>query len=288
VLTGSSARKLRRGGANLLASRALTYHMHPLVVNEIGEHVDFAKVLSYGLLPSAYLETNAKAFLESYVVTYLKQEVMEEGLVRNVGMFSRFMEVASFSQGSQLNLSSIAREVGVSKKIVENYFEILDDLLIATQLRCFSKRAKRELVQHPKFYYFDLGVFRQLRPKGPLDVKEEIGGAAVETLFLQHFRAIIDYHQLDLSIYFWRTKAGAEVDFVLCGEQVLYAFEIKSGTYIDKKSFSGLRLFKQDYPMAQCFLIYTGDRHEKHDEIVAIPMKKAIFSLLNLLCHDKA
>ena len=287
VLTGSSARKLRRGGANLLAGRALTYHMHPLVVNEIGERVDFGKVLTCGLLPSAYLETNAKAFLESYVATYLRQEVMEEGLVRNIGTFGRFMEIASFSQGSQLNLSSIAREVGVSRKIVENYFEILDDLLIAVQLRCFSKRAKRELVQHPKFYYFDLGVFRQLRPKGPLDVKEEIGGAAFETLFLQHLRAIIDYHQLDLDIYFWRTKTGTEVDFVLYGERGLFAFEIKSSAYVEKKDFFGLKTFKKDYPAAQCFLIYAGERLEQYGDISVIPMPNALFGLLNILNGNK-
>lgn len=283
ILIGSSSRKLKRGGANLLAGRALTYHMHPLTALEIGETFNLTKALHSGLLPLSYLEEDFKSFLASYVATYLQEEVIQEGLVRQIGVFSRFMEVASFSQGCQLNLSNIAREVGVSRKVMEGYFEVLEDLLIAVRISCFTRRAQRKLVQHPKFYYFDTGVYQQLRPKGPLDLPEEIGGAAFETLFLQNLRAIIDYDQLDLSIHYWRTATGIEVDFVVYGERGLFAFELKSRNHIERKDFSGLKAFKQDYPIAQCFLIYGGDRCEKHDDTLVLPIQQALMELPTIL-----
>lgn len=283
VLTGSSSRKLKRGGANLLAGRALTYHMHPLTAIEIGTSFDLTKALAYGFLPSSYLEPDSKAFLESYVATYLREEVMQEGLVRNVGVFSRFMEIASFSQGCLLNLSNVAREVGVSRKMIATYFEILEDLLIAVQIPCFTKRAQRDLTQHPKFYYFDTGVFRQLRPRGPLDIPQEIGGLAFETLFLQNLRAIIDYYQFDLSIYYWRTVSGIEVDFIVYGEKGLFAFELKSKAHIDNRDFSPLKIFKKDYPLAQCYLIYSGERSEKHQDIFVMSLRESLLKLPELL-----
>jgi predicted AAA+ superfamily ATPase len=285
-LTGSSSRKLKRGTANLLAGRALTYHLHPLTATEIGKSFDLTQAITTGLLPLSYLEPDSKNFLESYVATYLREEVIQEGLVRNIGAFSRFMEIASFSQGSLLNLSNISREVGVSRKIIENYFDILSDLLIGIQIPCFTKRATRELTQHPKFYYFDVGVYRQLRPKGPLDSPEEIGGVAFETLFLQHLRAIIDYYELDLSIYYWRTQTGVEVDFIVYGEKGLFAFELKSRRYIERKDFSALKIFKQDYDIAQCYLIYSGERVEQFDGLTALPMQQALFKLPEILAGN--
>lgn len=283
ILTGSSSRQLKRDGANLLAGRALTYHMHPLTAIEIGEQFDLTKALYTGLLPLSYLDDDAHSFLESYVTTYLREEIMQEGLVRQIGTFSRFMEIASFSQGSLLNLSNIAREVGVSRKIVTGYFEILEDLLMAIQIPCFTKKAQRQVMQHPKFYYFDTGVYKQLRPKGPLDLPEEIGGAAFETLFLQNLRAIIDYYHLDLSIYYWRTSTGLEVDFVVYGEKGLFAFELKSRSYFERKDFSGLKAFKKDYPIAYCFLIYGGTHREKHDDIWVLPIQQALMQLPEIL-----
>jgi len=283
VLSGSSARKLKRGGANLLAGRAILYYMHPLIATEIGESFDLIKALQFGLLPHSYLQDNAKEFLESYMVTYLKEEVLQEGLVRNVGSFSRFIEIASFSQGSQLNLTAIAQECGISQKIVRKYFEILEDLLIAVQIPCFTKLAQRKLVQHPKFYYFDAGVYQYIRPRGPLDIPEEIGGAAFETLFLQHLRAIIDYERLDLKIYFWRTTTQIEVDFIVYGENGLFAFELKSAQHIRNKDLSGLKIFKADYPIAQCYLIYTGDHIEQRGDIRLLPIRDVLFRLSEIL-----
>lgn len=283
VLSGSSARKLKRGGANLLAGRAILYHMHPLTATEIGESFDLIKALQFGLLPHSYLQDNAKEFLESYMVTYLKEEVLQEGLVRNVGSFGRFIEIASFSQGSQLNLTAIAQECGISQKIVREYFEILEDLLIAVQVPCFTKRTQRKLVQHPKFYYFDAGVYQYIRPRGPLDIPEEIGGSAFETLFLQHLRAIIDYERLDLKIYFWRTATQVEVDFIVYGENGLFAFELKSAQHIRNKDLSGLKIFKTDYSIAQCYLIYAGEHVEQRGDVRILPIRNALFQLSEIL-----
>lgn len=283
ILTGSSSRQLKRGGANLLAGRALTYQMHPLTAIEVGTDFDVIKALHTGLLPLSYLKADARHFLASYVATYLQEEIIQEGLVRQIGSFSRFMEIASFSQGQPLNLANVAREVGVSRKVVEGYFTILEDLLMAVHIPCFHKRAQRKLVQHPKFYYFDTGVYQQLRPKGPLDIPEEIGGMAFETLFLQNARAVIDYYRLDLKIYYWRTNTGIEVDFIIYGQEGLWAFELKSRSTIGSKDFSGLKHFKTDYAIAQCFLIYGGTRHEQYGDIRVLPISYTLLELANLL-----
>ena len=287
ILTGSSSRKLKQSGINLLAGRALTYHMHPLIMEEIGNDCDLDRALSFGLLPISYLGKDPQHFLDSYVFTYLREEVLHEGLVRNLGTFSKFMEVASFSQGSQINVLGIAREVGVSRKIVEGYFEILEDLLLAVKITCFSKRSQRKLVQHPKFYYFDAGVFRAIRPKGPLDSPQEIGGIAFETLFLQHLRAVIDYARYNLSIYFWRTATGIEVDFIVYGANGLFAFELKSSTYFERKDLKGLQAFKKDFPIAQCYLIYAGQREELHNDITVLPLKTALQKLSVILSGNR-
>ena len=286
ILTGSSARKLKREGVNLLAGRALTYKMHPLTAIELGGDFNLGTALKLGMLPLVYVDDSPEHFLETYVLTYLREEVIQEGLVRNIGSFNRFMEVASFSQGSQVNLSNIAREVGVSQKVITSYFEILEDLLLSVRIPVFAKRAKRRLSLHPKFYYFDVGVYRQLRPKGPLDVPEEIGGSAFETLFLQNLLAVIDYFRLDLQVYFWRTTSGAEVDFIVYGEKGLFAFELKSRSFVENKDFRHLKSFKKDYEIAKCYLIYSGDHIEQHGDIQLLPIKKALILLPKIFEYD--
>ncbi|KKQ05004.1 MAG: hypothetical protein US15_C0037G0001, partial [Candidatus Moranbacteria bacterium GW2011_GWF1_36_4] len=227
ILTGSSARSLRKKGVDLLAGRALTYYFHPLVRKELGEKFSLLYSLKYGQLPMAYNSSNPEKFLDSYVQTYLQEEILQEGLTRNIGNFTRFLEIASFSQGQVLNISQIAQETQLERKTVENYFGILEDLLIGLRLPVFNKRAKRKLIAHSKFYFFDTGVFRSLRPTGPLDSEAEIDGPAIETLFLQEIRSLNDYLELNYEIFYWRSITGVEVDFVLYGAKGLLAFEIK-------------------------------------------------------------
>jgi len=287
VLTGSSARSLRKKGVNLLAGRTLTYHMHPLIEQELGVLFNLEKVLTYGLLPSILSEENPKKYLESYVQTYVREEVLQEGLTRNIGAFNHFLEVASCSQGSLLNLSDIARELAITRTMVSSYFDILDDLLLSRRISVFSQRAKRKMIAHQKFYFFDTGVFRTLRPTGPLDKIEEVDGAALETLFLQSLCALNDYLELGYSIHFWRTSAGHEVDFVLYGPRGLHAFEIKRSNAITNKDLRGLKAFKEDYPEAKLHLIYTGKQKEYHTkdfgDITFIPFEMALRELPQIL-----
>ena len=284
ILTGSSARKLRQKGVNLLAGRAFQYYMHPLTCYELGDDFSLAKALKYGLLPFIYSEEDdPQHYLDTYITTYLREEVLQEGVVRNIGEFARFLQVASFSQGETLNYSEIARESAIERRTVSAYFDIVHDLLLSVELPVFSKRAKRRLVQHSKFYFFDVGVYRSLRPKGPLDITEEIDGAALETLFLQHMLAINDYYRLGYEFYFWRTSNQLEVDFIAYGEKGLFAFEIKRKRTLSTQDLVGLKAFGEDYKMAKMYIFYGGDHNEYYDNITAIPITEAIIQLREIL-----
>ena len=195
---------------------------------------------------------------------------------RSVSGFSRFTEVARFSQGSLLNYTAIGRELGVDRKTVESYFDILDDLLIGYRITPFQKRAKRSLVASSKFYYFDVGVYKSLRPSGPFDRPEEAAGVAIETLVLQHLIAYNAYYDAGFDIHFWRTKEGQEVDFVVYGQKGLYAFEIKHASRITRGDCKALNLFKGDYDIAQCMMIYGGSLKEYHGDISVLPWQDAL------------
>ncbi len=283
VLTGSSARKLRQKGHNLLAGRALTYSMYPLTVQELGKDFNFNHSLKYGQLPSVYTEEDPKRYIESYVKTYLDEEVRQEGLTRNLGAFTRFLEAASFSQGSVLNISSVARECSIERKVVENYFNILEDLLIAYRIPVFTRKTKRRLVAHPKFYFFDVGVYRTLRPMGPLDMPEAVEGVAFETLFLQELIAVNSAMGLGYTIYYWRTSNNNEVDFILYGEKGILAFEVKRTGKVIGTMLSGLKSFLRDYPMAKAYFIYGGERRMFDGDIGIVPISDALKNLLLIL-----
>jgi predicted AAA+ superfamily ATPase len=279
ALTGSSARKLRRRGVNLLAGRAVTRHMHPLTALELGSDFDLARALRWGCLPLAVTSENPQDYLNSYAATYLREEVQQESLTRNIGAFGRFLEAASFSQGSILNMAAVARECAVSAKVVEDYFSILEDLLIAVRLPSFTRRAKRRVVAHPKFYYFDAGVFQAIRPRGPLDAPEQIHGPALETLFLQQVRSINDYFNLGYRLHYWRTAAGDEVDFVLYGERGLRAFEVKMAQRIRPDDLRSLLRFRADFPEARAYLLHSGTRAWHDRGVEVIPFGDCVASL---------
>jgi len=283
ILTGSSARKISKKGQNLLAGRALTCFMFPLTARELDGDFNLKHSLAYGHLPCVYTESDPSGYLESYVKTYLEEEIRQEGLTRNLGAFARFLESASFSQGAVLNISEVARDCAVERKVVENYFSILEDLLIAHRLPVFSMRAKRRLVARPKFYFFDTGVFRTLRPSGPLDSPEEIEGGALESLFLQELIALNSYLRRGYRIFYWRTSNGVEVDFVLYGKGGLKAFEVKRTGRFSEKMLNGLKGFLNDYPVAKAYLIYGGTRRMWSGKIEIIPAEEAIRKLPEIL-----
>ena len=261
--------------------------MQPLTAAELGNDFSLQHSLRYGQLPAAYAEGDPKRYLEAYVKTYLEEEVRQEGLTRNLSAFARFLEAASFSQGSVLNISSVARECHVERKTVESYFSVIEDLMIAYRIPVFSRRAKRRLAAHPKFYFFDAGVYRTLRPMGPLDSPEEIEGIALETLVLQEIMALNRALDLGYHVHYWRTSNGREVDFVLYGPRGLLAFEIKRTARVTPAMLGGLKSFLNDYPMARTHFVYMGSRLMHEDRIGIVPAQQVLRSLPQLLSGGK-
>jgi predicted AAA+ superfamily ATPase len=286
VLTGSSARKLRRAEVDLLAGRAHLRSLHPFMAAELGDQFSFDHALQKGLLPIVLDSLDPQQVLRTYAVLYLREEVQMEGLVRNIGNFSRFLEAMSFSHASLLNISNVARECQVERKVVEGYVSILEDLLLGYRLNVFTKRAKRALVAHPKFYLFDAGVYRSLRPKGPLDRPEEIHGHALEGLVGQHLRAWIAYSQADCSLYFWRTRSGVEVDFVLYGSEGIFAVEVKNSARIQPQDLRPLKAFQQDYPESKAYLLYRGKDRLMKGDILCLPCSEFLMELRPGLWFD--
>lgn len=272
IMTGSSARKLRRAGVDLLAGRAIVKKMHPFMASEMGEYFDLETSLKLGLIPLVRSSDEPQLVLQGYINLYLQQEVMAEGLIRNIENFSRFLEAVSFSQGSILNITEIARECEVKRTTVAGYIGILEDLLIARQLPVFSRRAKRALISHTKFYLFDCGVYNSLRPAGPIDMTRELSGPALEGLILQHLQAWIDYSNYSMNIYYWHTRAGSEVDFVIYGKEGFYAIEVKNSEIIRTKHLRSLKTFIQDYPESEAIFLYRGKEILKSDDIYCIPI----------------
>ena len=287
ALTGSSARKLRRGGTNLLAGRALLKQMHPFTAAELGAAFDLRRSLQYGQLPGAYFHDDPGAYLKAYVGAYLREEVQIEAQIRNLGLFSQFLEAATFSQASVLSVANVARECGVDRKTAEHYFTLLEDLMIGIRLPVFRRRAKRKLVVHPKFYFFDAGVFGALRPRGPLDPQDEIQGAAIETLVLQELRATIANHNLDYQLSYWRSVRKEEVDFILYGASGLVAIEVKRASRFVQDDLIGLREFVKDYPGAKAYFLYGGSQRLTFGEIDVIPLETAVKSWLALIAPGR-
>ncbi len=286
ILTGSSARKLRSRGVNLLAGRAVTKSMHPLTAVELGPDFSLDQALTRGHLPAACTEQDPADYLSAYVHTYIREEVQQEGLVRNLQAFARFLEAASLSQASVLNISQVARECEVNRKVVEGYFHILEDLLLAWRLPVFTRKSRRRMSAHPKFFFFDAGVFRTLRPKGPLDRPEEIDGAALETLVFQEIRAVNDNLGLRYDLYYWRTSEKQEVDLVLYGEKGLIGIEVNRAGAIRNHDIKGLRAFVQDYPMARAYVFYGGPDRRHLPGIELIPLDQALPALPGLLSQS--
>ncbi|MBI3602191.1 MAG: ATP-binding protein [Candidatus Omnitrophica bacterium] len=279
VLTGSSPRKLKRTGIDLLGGRAAIKTLHPFMAAELGKDFRLETALEQGLLPLVWTAQDPKITLDAYIGLYLREEVKMEGLVRNIGAFTRFLETLSLSHGSILSLSEIARECEVERKTVEGYISVLEDLLLAFRLPVFTKKAKRHLVQHPKFYYFDAGVFQTLRPRGPLNSPQEISGVALEGLMAQHLRAWQAYTALKTDLYYWRTKSGVEVDFIIYGQDTFLAMEVKSSRTIHPQDLNGLLSFKEDYPQASLVILYRGRERLCMKNVLCLPCEKFLTAL---------
>jgi predicted AAA+ superfamily ATPase len=279
VLTGSSARKLRRGGVDLLAGRASVRTRHPFLASEF-DRFELAAALRSGLLPLVVSAERPDDVLRAYASLYLDEEVRTEGWARNAGAFARFLEAISFSHASVLNLANVARECQVERKTVSAYVEVLEDLLLSFRVPMFTRRAKRDTSTHPKFFLFDAGVFRSLRPRGPLDRPEEIEGAALEGLVAQHLRAWLAYDAEGGQLFFWRTRSGVEVDLVVYGPKEFVALEVKNARRVRPEDLRGLQAFGEDYPEAKLAVLYRGEDRERRGRVWVLPVEDALRNLV--------
>lgn len=274
VLSGSSARKLRRGGANLLAGRAEIRNLFPFTQAELGFERSLESTLEHGLLPLAVTSPRPRQFLKAYVETYLREEVLAEALVRQIGPFARFLEVAARVNGQVVNVTGLARDAQVARPTVQDYFQILVDTLIASWLPAWRPKRAVKQVAHPKLYLFDCGVTRHLAGFGHLSVHPEERGFLFETFLLHELRAHLAYREIDAPVHFWRTHDGTEVDFVVETERGLVAIEAKSSERWDPRHGAGLARFRAEHPAVHAtWGVYCGARALQVGDLKVLPWK---------------
>ncbi len=268
ILSGSSPRKIMRSGANLLGGRALRYELFPLVSNEIPDF-DLLKALNNGLLPRHYLSKNPKKLISAYIGSYLRDEIMAEAKIRNISSFSRFLEVAAFSNGEIVNYTNIASECGVSSPTIKEYFQILEDTLTGRFLPSFQKRPKRRVILAPKFYYFDVGIANYLIKRGKIEMGSEAFGNAFEHFIYQEIYAHSSYSGLNYSIAYWRTASKIEIDFVLGDHEI--AIEVKSTKNANSRHLKGLKSFSEEYSVKKSILISNDSHPRQIGNILVLP-----------------
>jgi len=250
------------------------------MASELQHQFDFDEALKFGLLPLRFQEQNPSAFLQAYISLYLEKEIRSEGLIRRLEPFARFLQTLSFSHGSVLNIANVAQECAVSRTTVSQWISIIEDLLICYQIPIFSQRAQRQLSSHPKFYFFDAGVYRALRPQSLKDPSTELEGPALEGVVLQHLIAWRDYTAEKHNIFFWRTRAGAEVDFILYGPFGLWAIEVKNSHTVRPSDLRALKAFQGDYPEAKTILLYRGQERLLKENVLCLPCEDFLRSLV--------
>jgi len=269
ALCGSSARKVKRGAANLLGGRALRFELHGLTAGELGREFDLDRMLNHGYLPRIYEASRPSRLLNAYVADYLKEEVAAEGLVRNLPTFSEFLDIASLSDGEIVNFSNIARECGVSSHTTKSHFQILEDTLLGRWLPAYRKRPKRRVIHAPKFYFVDVGVVNRLAKRGELSPGSELYGKAFENWVFHELSAFASYREFDGGLSYWRLASGIEVDFIL-GEMEI-AVEAKSSARITRDHLKGLRSLVGDHPgVGRRIVVCREPRARKTDDGIEI------------------
>ncbi|OGW84301.1 MAG: hypothetical protein A2987_01715 [Omnitrophica bacterium RIFCSPLOWO2_01_FULL_45_10] len=279
VLCGSSARKLKKGHANLLGGRAWRYELFPLVSHEIGK-IDLLRLLNHGLIPLHYLQSDedCKKSLTAYVQDYLREEVFAEGLTRNIPAFSRFFDAFGYSHGEMTNYCNIARECGVDSKTVKEYYQILIDTLLAIRVEPYKKRQSRQVItKASKYYLFDVGVAGFLTKRHIAEQKGAEFGKAFEHFILTEIVAHRSYAGKDFSINFWRTKSGLEVDFVLGKGEI--AIEIKGSSHVDKRDMYGLNAFTEAFSPNKSILVCNEKEKRVHGKITMLPWEVFLHEL---------
>ncbi|MBR6591742.1 MAG: ATP-binding protein [Prevotella sp.] len=280
VLCGSSARKLKRKGYNTLGGRAYPCYFYPLTSNEITDF-DLDRALTYGLLPTHYLAKNPKRLLAAYVDVYLKEEIQEEALARNLTGFHRFLEIAALTNGEIVNYANIASECGVSAQTIKSYFGILEDTLVGYMIPAYTKVMKRRLVQAPRFFFFDVGLTNHLLHRDALLRGTPEYGHAFEHFIIMELIAYIGYNHKEEQLSYWRTHTGVEVDVVIGNAKL--AIEIKSADEIAKRHMKGLKSFGDDYPDCRKIIVSLDRINRKEDDIELI----YVHDFLKMLWNDE-
>lgn len=268
LLTGSSARKLRRGGVNLLGGRARIRRLHPFSASELGTDFHLDRALTDGLLPSVWFSDSPEEDLAAYVSLYLEQEIAQEGATRNLPAFSRFLEVAALSSGEQINYQAIASDARVPRTTVQEYFSILKDTLLAREVPVWRRGRSRKTVETAKFYLFDTGVARRLQGRRSLAPGTPEYGHAFETWVLHELASFADTFRPDAEIAYWRTRTGLEVDFVVAGEVAIEAKTTREATARDLK---GLRAIADEAAFRHRILVCNEPRERRVDGVQILP-----------------
>ncbi len=266
LLTGSSARKLRRGGVNLLGGRARSQTLHPFIYREL-QDFDLLRALNFGLIPSVYFSDSPAEDLKAYAGNYLREEIAAEGLIRNVPAFSRFLEVAALCNGTLINYTLIANDAQVPKSTVQEYFRILQDTLIAEELPAWRQTVIRKPMATSKFYFFDVGVVRHLQHRSGLQEKAPEFGEAFETYLFHELKAYIDYQSRG-ELHYWRSKSNFEVDFILNGAT---AIEVKGKATIGSRDLKGLRALQEEALLKKYIVVCLEKRPRTVDSISILP-----------------
>lgn len=286
LLTGSSARKLKRGGANLLAGRAATRRLHPLTSFEIGADFNLERALLFGTLPAVVAgdDSSARELLKAYAETYLKEEIQAEGVVRSLGAFARFLDVAAAQSGEILNAAAVASDAAVSARTVREYFQILEDTLVGFRLEPWRKSPRARLVGHPRFYFFDTGVTNALNRRLHADLEAPTRGRLFEQWVVTESLRLVDYRFPETRLFYWRTNHGAEVDLLFERHGKLrLAVEIKSRRTVSGADLSGLRTFAEAHPGVPRIVVATVPEPFQVDSIDVLPWRRFFEELGNWL-----
>lgn len=274
VLSGSSARKLKRGSANLLAGRARLIHMYPLVSAEVDYRIKIPDALQFGMLPMAFAGDDPVSYLRTYAEVYLQEEIKGEALTRNIGHFGRFLEVAARQNGQVTNVSNISRDALVSRQTVQGYFDILNDTLIGFWLTPWKLKRATKQVAHPKFYFFDSGVARALSGRLPYPPTDEELGPLLETFMLSEVKAFLAYSGKSYPVHFWRTHDGVEVDLFCETQNGYVAIELKASQRWDNQYNKGLNRIGAELGEGKVsrYGVYFGEREASFSSIRVLPL----------------
>lgn len=275
LLTGSSARKLRRGGVNLLGGRARTKYLHPLTYHELGSHFDLSYIIDRGTIPSIYFSDDPQSDLLAYTGSYLQQEIVAEGVTRNVPAFSRFLRVAALCNGTIVNFTNIANDAQVPRTTVYEYFEILKDTLIIHELPPWKKSIKRKPISSSKYYFFDTGVAASLQGRQHTKQGTTEFGEAFETYIFHELMCYRDYISGD-DLTYWRSTSGFEVDFII-GDHT--AIEVKAKENVSTQDIKSLRALAEEKKLKNYLCVSLEPRTRKVEGITILPIKEFLKSL---------